>query len=681
MTPAEEERQRQDLQRQFAGNRRLAHQVLFKHRHALNTPAFHYGMIDDFHSPHTRVVVEGFRDSAKSTVAEEAMVVGALMREFKYAIVVGANYERAKERLEVIKNEFDINPYIEELFGKQQGETWGAGKIVTASGVCIQAVGIGMSIRGLRHLDSRPDFALLDDIENEETVKEVSFRDATMRWLYRTFIPALSKHPAARIRFLGNRLDDDAVLVRISRDPAWKHRQYPIMEQTTAADGQERYDLPPGRWRPLWPEKFPLVDIAKMRAEYERLGLLHEFNCEYMCQADDPAARIFHAGYFKNVNTVRTWQAVYAAYDPARTVGQKSAMTGVAVFSWVGSRLVVWRGDARLWLPDEIVGDILNVDSQWGPVEIGVEATGLEEFIMQPLRHAALQRRVLLPVRRLVPPRGKDSFIRGLQPFFKSGEVDFVDVPSDARAQFLSFPTGRKDFPNALAYALMMKPGQPVYSDFGSDHVQPDLLRTQDPFYLILNATSQFTTAVLAQVSSGQARVHADWVREGPPGECIVDLASTARLEAGAAVRPLVPPLRPGLHDVVGLSTALRACQLRERTGGPILTGREHLRSMLTQRRRGEPMILLGGSSRWTLNAFSSGYCYGVDKRGQLSTEPVDGPYRVLMEGLESFAAVLQMGGDDEDERNIRYAYDASGRRYKTILATGESAERELKVP
>lgn len=679
MTPSEEERQRQDLQRQFAGNRKLAHQVLFKHRHALKTPAFHYGMIDDFHSPHTRVVVEGFRDSAKSTVAEEAMVVGALMREFKYAIVVGANYERAKERLEVIKNEFDINPYIEELFGKQQGETWGAGKIVTASGVCIQAVGIGMSIRGLRHLDSRPDFALLDDIENEETVKEVSFRDATMRWLYRTFIPALSKHPAARIRFLGNRLDDDAVLVRISRDPAWRHRQYPIMQQ--CPEGIERYDLPPGHWQPLWPEKFPLTDIARMRAEYERLGLLHEFNCEYMCQADDPAARIFHAGYFKNTAQVRTWQAVYAAYDPARTVGQKSAMTGVAVFSWVGRRLVVWRGDARLWLPDEIVEDILNVDERWGPVELGVEATGLEEFIMQPLRHRALVRRQLLPLRRLVPPRGKDSFIRSLQPFFKAGEVEFVDVPTEARSQFLSFPTGRKDFPNALAYALMMKPGQPVYSDFGSDHVQSDLLRTADPYYLVLNATSQFTTAILVQVSSGQARVHADWVREGPPGECIADLASAARLEAGAAIRPLVPPLRPGLHDVVGLSTALRACQLRERTGGAILTGREHLRTMLTQRRRGEPMVLLGGSSRWTLNAFSSGYCYGVDKRGQLTAEPVDGPYKVLMEGMESFAAVLQMGGGDEDERNVRYAYDASGRRYKTILATGEPAERELKVP
>ena len=664
---------------EFIRDRRLAHQVLFRHRHPLATPPFHHRIIDLFHSRYPRVVIEGFRDSAKSTVAEEAILLMANLKEFRNGVVVGSSYPRAKERLQAIKSEADNNAELEYLFGAQQGPTWGEGRIILANGVCLTALGSGMSMRGMRYLDARPDFALIDDLEDEETVRTPEARDAVMHWLYRTFIPAMARD--SRIRFLGNRLDDDAVLVRISRDPAWRHIQIPIMSQAAPEDGgQERFDLPPGCWRPTWPEKFSLHDIAVKRAEYERLGLLHDFDCEYMCRADDPAAHVFTASQFRVSATIRTWEATYAAYDPARTATAKSAMTGVAVFSWIGHKLVVWRGDAQLWLPDRIIDDMFETDDRYGPVEMGVEATGLEEFIMQPLRHRALQRRQMLPLRRLVPPRGKDQFIRSLQPFFKAGEVEFVDVAENARAQLLSFPTGRKDFPNALAYALIMKPGQPVYEDFGRDHVVQSLLRTRDKWWLVVNADGHYTAAALAQLVGGQARIHRDWLREGSPGESLTDLAGEAQLEVGAALAVVFPPLPAGAHDVVGLRVAARACQLQPRQGGSILKGREALRRRLAGRRRGEPLFLVSAEARYTLNALAGGYAYATDKRGVLSSEPAQGPHRVLMEGLESFCAALDsLETGDED---ARMAESSDGRLYRTASPhLAIPAARELKVP
>jgi len=685
-----DDRARETLVRDFGVKRRLAHAVIFKHRHSLASPSFHNTIIDAFHSSHPQIVIEGFRDSAKSTLAEEGMVIQALLREFRNGVVLGSSYPRAKERLNAIKNEFSVNPAIEYLFGKQEGETWGEGKIVLANGVCIQALGQGMSMRGMRHLDYRPDFALVDDLEDEESVRTPEAREKMMHWLYRTFVPALSKVPAPRVRFLGNRLDNDAVIVRISKDPAWKHLRFPIMGQADPAPrevdydpalhGVQRYDLPDGCWRALWPEKYSIPDIAAKRAEYQRLGLLHDFNCEYMCEADDPGSRLFIEGQAATRAHVRTWQAVYAAWDPARTVGQKSAMTGVAVFSWISNRLVVWRGDAQLWLPDQIVEDILDTDDKWAPVELGVEATGLEEFIMQPLRHRALQRRQLLPLRRLVPPRGKDSFIRGLQPFFKAGEVEFVDVSAEARGQLLSFPSGRKDFPNALAYAQSMRPGQPVYDGFGNDHISPSIRRTREPWWLAVNATAQYTTAILLQVVDGQVRVHADWIREGAPGETLPDILAVARLDAGGSVRLLCPALARDSVDTVGLHVALRALQLQPRFGGDILQGRTTLRDLLSQRRRDEASLIVAAQARWTLNAFAGGYAYELDKRGKLRAEPLDGPYWVLMEGLESFVAVMSIVRSDETNTE-RIVTAADGRRYKTILATERagSADMELK--
>jgi len=665
--------QRDHLVYEFYRNRRLAHEVLFKHRHPIKTPQFHHVIQDAFHSPYPQIVVEGFRDAAKSTVAEEAFVLAALFREFKFGVVLGASVPRARERLQAIANEFIVNDGINQLFGKMEGAQWGAGRIVLANEVCIMAAGAGQSMRGLRYLDARPDFALIDDLEDEESVRTPEARAEKLTWLYRTFIPALAKgeagHIAYRIRFMGNRLDEDAVIVKVSKDPAWQHLRFPIMEQVD--DGVERFDLPPGRWRSLWGEKFSIDDIAQKRQEYQRLGLLHAWECEYMCQADNPEAHIFKAGDAKTVPQVRTWQNVYVSYDPARTVGVQSATTGIAVFSWLGQRLVVWRGDAKLWLPDQIVDDIFKVDAEFSPTEIGVEATGLEEFIMQPLRHQALTRRVFLPLRRLTPPRGKDGFIRGLQPFFKSGAVEFVDVSEEARGQLLSFPTGRKDFPNALAYALMMRPGLPVY-DISRDHVAEQLLRFPgSPWWLAVNATNQYTAAILLQLHSGQLSVHADWLREGPPGETLSDVVREARLEAGERVKLVCPPARPGTYDIVGLRVAVRALQQDPRSGGDILRGRDAIRQLLQQRKREQPLLVVTRTARWTLNGLAGGYAWEVDKRGQLGNEPVENAYRVLMEGLESFVAAMHAVDDNAQE--ARTAVDAQGRTYKTILATAEA--------
>lgn len=647
----------------LGSNPRMAHEALFHHRHPVDSPAYHLDIIDLMHSDDPKGIIEGFRASAKSTRAEEAIVIKALFRRFRNGLVVGASFPRAKERLAAIKNELTVNPNIEYLFGKQEGEKWDEGKIILANGVCIQAVGSGMSVRGMKHLDARPDFALIDDLEDEETVKDPEQRNKSMAWLLGTFLPIMSEYPPYKIRLLGNRLDDDAVLVRLSKDRDWKHIKIPIMVQRE--DGVERYDLPPGKWVSMWPSMFPLDKIAEKRAGYERLGMLQTFNCEYMCEASDPQAQLFKRSQEKVHAGVRTWQSVFAAYDPARTTNSTSSMTGVASFSWVGSRLIVWRGDAQLWLPDQIINDIFETDAKFSPVEIGVEPTGLEEFIMQPLRAAQLQRQQFLPLRRLDPPRGKDSFIKSLQPFFKAGEIEFVDVSDEARAQLLSFPTGRKDFPNALAYALLMRPGLPVYPEFSRENISESLQKTRDAWYLATNATGQFTTGVLCQMISSQLRVHESWVREGPPGEVLDDVVGQARLFAGTEVRVRVPPLLSGVHDVVGLRVAANTLQMSYESGGEFTRGREGLRSMLTGYRRGEPMCVVSAGCRWVLNALAGGHARGMDKRGQPSDEPKDGYYRVLMEGLESFVARYR---GQEAADGARYTTTRDGVAYKTIL-------------
>jgi hypothetical protein len=91
-------------------------------------------LINLYHGSHPQVVALCFRDAAKSTICEEAMVVGALTRAFNYGVIVCSTERRAADRLLSISNSIEKNEVIEELYGDMRGSTWHTTRIVLANG-------------------------------------------------------------------------------------------------------------------------------------------------------------------------------------------------------------------------------------------------------------------------------------------------------------------------------------------------------------------------------------------------------------------------------------------------------------------------------------------------------------------------------------------------------------------
>jgi hypothetical protein len=631
----------------------LAHRMLFKHRHSHLTPPFHREIIELWHSPAPSVLIQAFRGAAKSTLAEEALIIQACLRKFHNAIVLGETYERAVERLRAIKHEIETNPLLNELFGDQVGPIWSEAKIQLNNGAIIQAFGRGQSLRGSKHLDHRPDIAFADDIENEDSTISPEAIEKTKTWLMATVLPALE--PQSLVRVNGTPLHPRSVICQLAADPGWVTRIYPI--EHIGADGTPA---------PTWPDRFDLADIARKRADYSRLGMSHTFAQEFMCQAEDPSSKPFTAGLIRVEPTVRTWHAVYAMCDPARSVKATSASTGMAVWSWLSNRLIVWDAWCGFWQPDQIVSEIFKIDALYSPVAIGIERDGLEEFILQPLRHEQVKRGCAVPIRPLRAPTGKLSFITGLQPYFKAGEVIFAKECPQAREQLLNFPSGRIDIPNALAYALTLRPGQPVYDAFNTTHVAPGLVpRPRTGAWCALNSDGRCTTAVLVQPVDGALHVLADRAREGEPSAWLADMLAELRLEAGGQMRLLVPPAHYNQFSPVGLRAALRSLPAECTRGGDPAAGRAAITSQLNRLAHGRPALQISTSARWTLNAFAGGYARELSRQGQLMAEPSTNTYAVLMTGLESFAAVMRAVGSDEDEER-HYAFTPEGRKYLT---------------
>jgi hypothetical protein len=551
-------------------------------------------------------------------------------------------------------------------------------------------MGRDQDIRGIKHLEWRPDLVLADDFEDKDTVQTPEGRAKTLRWFLADLLPACAPHRRVRVR--ATPMDQQSVPMRLWKESDWTTAVYPI--ESLDAEGKPA---------PTWPAAFPADWIERERELYRRLGEMTSWSREFMCEAVSDAERDFLPEMIRVEPRVRTWQAVYSMHDPARTTKRRSATTGKAVWSWVSNRLVVWRSDAQLWKPDEIVADILDTAEEFRPVWAGVEEDGLNEFLMQPLRHEKARRRLDVPLKAVRAPRDKHRFIRGLQDFFKAREVIFAGEQRVLAEQLMSFPTGRIDAPNALAYALLMRPGAPIYDNFSEEAIDPNLRAAPgQPLYLAANATGAIVTAILLQAEGGALRILADWIREGTPPELVSDIHAeaalwgdvtridvTARpanwheaLKIPAARSQLVrlpiawrcPPHHWNDWNNVGLAQAIRRIPAEVRRGTAEDAGREYLRERMSRRTRGAPALLVSENARWTLGALTGGYSRALGKNGVIAAHAEEGPYRVLIEGLESFCGLLASGiGPTPDDSGKNFAYDAQGRRYESAMPSREA--------
>lgn len=634
----------------------VVHGRFFAHRHPQQSPPFHRTMLLDWYADTPQVSHIVFRGGAKSTIGEEAITMIACTATAMNIPIIGSSQPRAKERLAAIKHEIENNEYLIKTFGDLRGDTWAETKAVLRNNVCLHAIGWDQSMRGIKHLDWRPDFGWIDDIEDEENTASVEARTKVTRRLMSVVIPAIDA-PGRRLRITGTPLDPESLVEKIAKSDHWVTRRFPAKFKHAKT----------GEWVASWPQRKSLEALDILEAQFREHGEHEGFQREYMCTAVSEETRRFKKEYMRAEPMARSYQATYAVYDPARTTGELSAHTGKVVFSWDKNRLIIWESSGNFWKPDEIVHDIFITDDKYNPVHIGVEQDGLHEFIMQPIRHKSIERGQPVPIKPLKAPKGKLNFIQGLQPFFVAKEVIFVATLEEHQQlinQLINFPTGRIDIPNALAYALTMRPGKPMFDNFQEIHVIPNILLSRnDPYFLVVNSTGAHTTAMLVQLIRGQYRILRDWIAEGDAGTVVGDIVKAATLETMRPVKLIAPPVHFSNYDTIGLRSAARQSNLALHKGGDVKRGLEEVRSHLAMTVHGAPALVVSPHASWSLRAFVGGYARSFDRAGFLGEEPADGPYSTLMQGLQSLLSFSNVG---EVDTSIVYAYDASGRPHVT---------------
>ena len=650
-----DEERRDELLREFYNNRMLAHKVLFAHRHKDETPQMHEEMCALLYDPHRRVAEMAFRGAAKSTWIEEYVCLNALFKDTEFTLIVGPKWESACERLAPIRNELENNEFIIDLFGDQRGASWSADELILANRVKVKAIGVGQSMRGTKHNDERPDEAVIDDLEDEESVRTEDSRRKVERWFNGTLLPAL--HPTrGRVRFVGTAIHPKSLIVKKCKDPEWLSRVFPIIN----------IDLDTGEEKSAWPSRFPLDWIKKTRQDYINDGNFIEFQQEYMCVSEDVAGKTFQPSMLKIAAAPAVHLPVYTMTDPARTVGEKSARTGYAAFSWLGNQLIVHAAEGHFHKPNEIIAKNREWHDRFKPIHMGVETDGLEEFLMQPFR-ADMVTNGSMPIIGLKAPRDKISFIKGLQPFYIAGEVIHTSHFPDLESELMQFPTGRIDVPNALAYAARIRAGRPVYEDFTSRHIAAALEPTRRlPKYLVISARAAMTAGALIQYVDGTLKILEGWVYNEPPLDCFERMLTEAVMLAGE-VKIAIPEEQFDQYTNYGLPAAIKRRHLVPFRTMAAAKSEGQLGDWLRKQVRGETALLVAAQATWVVNGLAGGYARKLDKSGRLSDQPVDDQYHVIIEAIESWAGWLALQSTGDRDGDWCYAKTDSGKPYITL--------------
>ena len=184
-----------------------------------NAPFHNSAALKVKNTPNLKAVFKWPRGHAKSTHFDIFLPLWLMFqpkRLINVMVVVGKSEESAIGLLSDIQAELEFNQRIVADFGEQKAVgNWQEGQFVTQSDVAFFARGRGQSPRGLRYKEARPDYIVIDDLDDDELCRnEKRVKDLT-DWVKEALFGALD---VGRGRFImvGNLISKNSVLANIA---------------------------------------------------------------------------------------------------------------------------------------------------------------------------------------------------------------------------------------------------------------------------------------------------------------------------------------------------------------------------------------------------------------------------------------------------------------------------------
>lgn len=424
--------------------------------------------------PNAFAILEWAREHAKSVFADVMIPMFLYCNDQLTGFVVAsANQDKAADLLSDLQAEFEVNQRLIHDYGYMVNEgSWRDGAFMTKDGVGFWAFGRGQSPRGIRKAANRPNYAVVDDIDDKVIVRnEQRVRDA-VDWVLEDLYGALSIK-GARLVIAGNRIHKKSILAHLVGDiePGDPKRQGIIHIKVFAIENKRHNKADSKSGRPAWKERYTLkmldAKMTKMGYRASRREYFHEHIEEGL---------IFQHDWIQWQKTLRLdrYDGIIVYCDPSFKDTKKSDYKAIVALGKFGKYVDVLKAWVRQGTATAMVKVFYDWFEEYGNgTRYYMEANFLQDLLLDEFTIEGEKRDYQMPIR--ADKRSKDNKearIENLSPLFERGLIRFNEAERQSPdmqtliSQFLAFPYGHDDGPDAMEGGVFLLQGMGRSSKF-----------------------------------------------------------------------------------------------------------------------------------------------------------------------------------------------------------------------
>lgn len=362
-----------------------------------------------------KAVFKWHRGAAKSTHLDIFIPLWLKCQEVKQLnvmVLVGKSEDNANTLLADIQAELQFNQRYIHDFGQQYNNgSWEDGEFVTKDGTAFFARGRGQSPRGLRYRSHRPDYIVIDDLDDDELCESPVRVTRLTNWVKEALFGALD---GGRGRFImvGNLIAKNSVLANIAATDGVHVSQVNIWDKNGSVS-----------WAAKWtPDEVKAI---------ERFQGYRSFQKEYMNNPITEGA-VFRQDWIKwgKLPDLKKFEELILYIDPSFKGTTKNDYKAAKLWGKVGSQLWHIKAFVRQCSVAEMVRWLYDL-YEWS-LEKGIaikwymEANFMQDTILDEFRREGDLRGYQLPIsgdKRKKPD--KFQRVEAISPLWERGFVTY----------------------------------------------------------------------------------------------------------------------------------------------------------------------------------------------------------------------------------------------------------------
>lgn len=428
----------------------------------------HDQIFDLIDSDARKIVIAAPRGIGKTTIARTLAAKAIVYKDKRFICYVSNSATSAEMQTENIKAELLFDPDVRDLFGnikaspyKDAGDMFSKKAWIASGYTMVLPRGSGQQVRGLNWIRYRPDFIVIDDLEDTDTIENEDQREKRKIWFFADLMKAIPKlHKDWRIIYIDTVKHEDSLIEELLKADDWESLRLSICDDD---------------YKTLAPDFTSQEELDEELKSHRRKKIMDVFAREFMSLPISTEAASFKKEYFRYYNESdndflerKQYIQGVVIVDPAKTTQMKNAQSGIVVWGVDPENQKMFAREARgeYYYPDQLYHDAFETCIRYGIRTLAVEVTGLEEFIKHPLTNEMHRLGYNFELVWLKARKGQGEFsgvhggkkgrISSLISYYRQGLVYHNEIGcGPLELQLLGFPRSKRwDIMDAAAYIV-----------------------------------------------------------------------------------------------------------------------------------------------------------------------------------------------------------------------------------